>query len=78
MGEISNAFQAADEANRISSNTVWGVALSSFGWMGYRNWTQVIELLESNRESSNKFNLKLGVRLEICEEILPKKRPEDV
>jgi hypothetical protein len=73
--EALNALDAAQEANTRFPGTVWGIVLSTFTWMSYyRSWMDSVKVVEKYRDSAHELGLQIGIRLDICVQIVEKLR----
>lgn len=67
--EISNAFSAAQDANRIWKGTVWGLTFTNEYVTNSQNGPRVLKMIRDNKARAKGMGLKVGTRVHTCGEI---------
>ncbi|CAG7718990.1 unnamed protein product [Allacma fusca] len=67
---IGNAFSAADEANRLSRNTVWGITITNEYITTEPRGHEVLNMIKNNKDNARRRGLKIGTRIHVCGEFL--------
>ncbi|XP_054163255.1 uncharacterized protein LOC128961070 [Oppia nitens] len=68
--EIDNAFSAAQDANGIYGNTVWGLIFTNEYFTNELTGNRILNLIKSHKNRAKQMNLKVGTRIHVCGLIL--------
>ena len=64
--EIDHAFSAAQDANAIHGNTVWGLTFTNEYFTNEATGNRIISMLRSHKARAHQMGLKVGTRIHVC------------
>ena len=68
--EIDNAFSAAQDANGIFGNTVWGLVFTNEYFTNEGTGNRILSMIRDNKQRARQLGLKVGTRIHVCGQIM--------
>ena len=64
--EINNAFSAAQDANGIHANTVWGLTFTNEYFTNEGTGNKILQMIRTHKTKAHQMGLKVGTRIHVC------------